>query len=413
MESLGILVGVILCSVGITNCELNLNVSEDVSVIPEALLKVNQSVDIQLTCTGSEDLSHYINNPITWSYIDHLNNEYLLTKSFYPQTGSAGIFENGHHVVTYTENPPIEFNLKIVGVRDSDNGIYRCAQRDSKMEITLDKNVTITVLRPVERMELEIRDLNDDLLRKAGTKLSFGEPPISLSPGDYMVKCSAFMSNPAPLITFTQTIGEATNSPKYFMEYDAKTKRIEYTGVDVRRISISPWPEEQQIECNANVPGDTFPAQSAGMSIKVEKPTIKCSTEADDNGSVYNISCNVSAMQTLDCSKVTWKEGDTAYEVKTSNKPQDQSDGASNMTKMACNKVDDRLETMIVVSKFEHEYAVIYGNGEFAHSQTVVLSQPPNDGNMVYKPSSGSDSVGMFSMTMFSICFAMYSVALE
>lgn len=371
MEQFGLLCCVLwifVCQILRTECG-QLTVSDDISVKPSTN---DQQVNISLTCVGTESsLEYYIKNPITWSHVDHLNNEEPLTKSFFRDS----LYEEDHHKVTYTETPPIQFTLHIFGVEDSDDGIYQCAQRDKNMTIMFSKNVSVTVLRPVEKIELEVRDMEQSLLHRTSTKASADVSPLFLIPGEYTVKCIASGSNPAPLITFVQKGNKNAIAVESTKNFDNEAKRVKFTGSELYKISVSPKSSDYHFVCEANIPGDTYPLQSAGVTVRVDTPKITCTSSTNPSGNLHNVTCNIVAREGLDCNKVKWEARGKSYKHgPVKRQLEELGSGSENRTLVYCTENDAMLETVFTVSELAYEYSIVYGNGEFAQRESFVIS---------------------------------------
>lgn len=333
----------------------SLTVSENINVKPSSS-ELDDPVTAVLSCTGSETVSYYISNPVTWSFIDHLGNVQQLSRSFYSQSPE--------HDIEFTEDP-ISFKLIIKNVKNADDGIYQCAQTDVSTNILFSKNVSLTVLRPVEQVELEMYDLEYNLLGKANSTL---EPSaLAVVPGDYIVQCTASGSNPTPSISFNVVDSRSAIFSNTSWVFDAVEQRLKYTGIEMRTIGISAEPSEQSIVCKANIIGEAYPQKSARISLVVEPPRISCASTLDIRGYVHFISCNVSAVHQLDCRKVMWEANGKEIILE-----EERAKGeVQNDTILACNAINDVLEVTYAGSHMAKEYSVVYGTGKLAHRRTI------------------------------------------
>ncbi|XP_045168694.1 uncharacterized protein LOC123531629 isoform X6 [Mercenaria mercenaria] len=378
---LGLISSLVIGSLGKTG----VTVSRDITVkpTPDTLKDPADRVDVTLDCTGSRsDLSYYIKNRITWTFISN-GTELNLTEGFYATKDAKALFEgpNARFGLTFKRTDEgYKFDITITGVTRADDGVYRCSligEEDNDM-----KEVRLTVVNPVESVSLEIHDAQHNVIATSKKAVTQSATPVKLTPGQYMVKCDASGSNPEPVMNLV-----LNDQKPYVSTTTMKAKNTEFTSYSgsftVDSLTINAHNALQSLTCMANIPGDYYPSAEAGLAliVSIDKPTITCKNATAALGDKNRvIECKVTAGENSDalrCENLMWElsvKGQRIMNDQRWKDPTKEYDIIESKCMKTSEGIDFNLELFTITEKlFKETYFVVYGKGENIHKHPVTL----------------------------------------
>lgn len=369
--------GIIVCFV-VTNVAgkefVTVGRSMEVKATPNPLKDVRLRVDAELNCTGSRsELSYYIKNRVAWTFIDSNGYELPLTEGFYTTKQAQDLFfgQDARYLLTYRRDVGgYRFDIKITGVTHADNGIFRCSLLNENSQVIDEKDVKITVVKPVQEVSLEIHDSKHNVLAQSNSPLGNQSTPLELSPGEYMIQCDSYGSNPAPSmsILFNENLIDSTVVATKVIQ----DNMVSYNAsISIMSHTIMPHSAVQTIACSSNIPGEFYPTMHAGISLMVKnsKPEVTCSNVTTMIGNKYQtVECGITtdsmSMASLNCSHVSWLLGDENVYIDHDQRWTDPN-GKFDILEGACENSDDGLAVTLTIytvksAHFKELFYVVY-----------------------------------------------------
>ena len=169
-------------------------------------LEVKVGEEVSLDCFGSKpSLSYYVKNKLRWSHNTINGTVRHLTDAFYFDMAERNEFSTGHFMMDYeTVEYDFRYRLSISASNHADDGTYICplicmtTENGVTRQYTIDqKHVKVTVLNPVESINLRIPDIPGAF---AVDPVSRNDKLINIREGQHRVHYRASGSNPAPVV---------------------------------------------------------------------------------------------------------------------------------------------------------------------------------------------------------------------
>jgi len=373
---------------------------ENSVTVPNSKMYAKPGDNVALNCIGgSKELTYYISNRAKWDFTNTAGTKYPITDGFYKTTAGGdyadALFASKHFEFKYIQpkqgsDETFIFRLNITDVRASDEGTYSCSLVDTAGIPQSTTSLTLTVLSPVQKVTLEIHDpVSHTVLEKKTVGMSESDQALKLTPGQYMVKCVAEGSNPAPMMKLMYNEEEVyvnVNSDK-----KTHSSGIHYTSMfSFSNFELTASNGEQYLTCSANIAKGGYPAKTAGikMMVVVDKPTMMCGNMSSMISDRYqDLNCNITAPGVM-CEKVHWIVGENDRMISYGEKSGSEND-AYDIIESSCEESPQgqlNVKLSFYLLKKEHFDTVFYlsyGVGESAHRIPVRLQQIPGSASLI------------------------------
>ncbi|KAL3832211.1 hypothetical protein ACJMK2_023872 [Sinanodonta woodiana] len=351
---------------------------------------------IVLDCQGNTRiLTDYTSKPINWKHVANNGTINKITIGFYLDGGENQTKYDIQHGNSDNSDTNYSFKLKILSVNDDDDGKYICENVDKRLVLLSSKEVNFTVINPVEKVKLEIITLMTGHRMNADSQIMTNNVTYQVEEGEFEVTCTAEGSNPSPQMILK--INDGVQYADTTIEKSFVGNRPSYKGNFTKVIYLSADnTDNQTIECSAGIPRKQFPDEYAGLKLKVFSvlPDVECeNVSALVTYRQTKLTCRLHSKRALDCSHISWNDGDNNFVIYPGNKTHDPTYGPVGVD---CNSVAHENNSITVTTSltfdqvldgnFDTMFYIEYSYGKTSHRFPVKIYMKDVSAAVVVKP---------------------------